>query len=59
MQSTLTDGSSWESRADADPYFVREQAEDLLGAYLHGHDPKDPVARLAPRSGKRPFSGPA
>jgi monoterpene epsilon-lactone hydrolase len=46
--SPITDlaltGSSWQSRADADPYFVREQAEGLLQAYLNGHDPKDPVA---------------
>lgn len=46
--SPITDlaltGSSWQTRADADPYFVREQAEELLQAYLNGHDPKDPVA---------------
>jgi epsilon-lactone hydrolase len=46
--SPITDlaltGSSWQSRADADPYFVKDQAEGLLQAYLHGHDPKDPVA---------------
>jgi epsilon-lactone hydrolase len=46
--SPITDlaltGSSWQSRADADPYFVSEQAEDPLQAYLDGHDPKDPVA---------------
>jgi epsilon-lactone hydrolase len=46
--SPITDlaltGLSWRSRADADPYFVREQAEGLLQAYLNGHDPKDPVA---------------
>lgn len=46
--SPITDlalsGSSWQTRADADPYFVREQAEGLLQAYLQDHDPKDPVA---------------
>jgi epsilon-lactone hydrolase len=46
--SPITDlaltGSSWQTRADADPYFVREQAEGLLQAYLKGHNPKDPVA---------------
>jgi monoterpene epsilon-lactone hydrolase len=46
--SPITDlaltGSSWQSRAAADPYFVREQAEGLIQAYLHVHDPKDPVA---------------
>ncbi len=46
--SPITDlaqtGSTWESRAEADPLFVREQAEGLISAYLSGHDPKDPVA---------------
>jgi epsilon-lactone hydrolase len=37
-------GASWESRAAADPYFVRDQAEALVGAYLGGHDPADPAA---------------
>jgi monoterpene epsilon-lactone hydrolase len=46
--SPITDlamtGSSWQTRAEADPLFVREQAEGLIRAYLSGHDPKDPVA---------------
>jgi epsilon-lactone hydrolase len=46
--SPITDlamtGSSWQTRAEADPYFVRQQAEGLIQAYLNGHDPKDPVA---------------
>ena len=46
--SPITDlamtGSSWQTRAEADFYFVREQAEGLIQAYLNGHDPKDPVA---------------
>ena len=37
-------GSSWQSRADADPYFVREQVEGLVQAYLNGHNPRDPIA---------------
>jgi len=37
-------GSSWQSRAEADPYFVREQVEGLVRAYLNGHDPRDPIA---------------
>jgi epsilon-lactone hydrolase len=37
-------GSSWESRASADPYFVRDQAEELIRAYLNGHGPADPMA---------------
>jgi epsilon-lactone hydrolase len=46
--SPITDlamtGSSWQTRAEADPLLVREQAEGLIHAYLTGHDPKDPVA---------------
>jgi epsilon-lactone hydrolase len=46
--SPITDlamtGSSWHTRAEADPYFVKEQAEGLIQAYLNGHDPKDPLA---------------
>ena len=37
-------GLTCQSRAQADPYFVREQAEDLIHAYLNGHDPRDPIA---------------
>jgi len=37
-------GSSWQTRAEADPYFVREQAQGLIDAYLNGHDATDPVA---------------
>jgi epsilon-lactone hydrolase len=37
-------GQSWVSRADADPFFLREQAEELVRAYLNGHDPSDPMA---------------
>jgi epsilon-lactone hydrolase len=46
--SPITDlamsGSSWQTRADTDPYFVRAQAESLIRAYLNGHDPEDSVA---------------
>ena len=35
-------GASWESRAEADPYFTRPQVEGLLRGYLAGHDPTDP-----------------
>jgi epsilon-lactone hydrolase len=46
--SPITDlamtGPSWQTRAAADPLFVREQAEGLIQAYLGGHDPKDPQA---------------
>jgi acetyl esterase/lipase len=37
-------GESWTSRAEAGPFFVRDQAEALIGAYLAGHDPADPLA---------------
>jgi monoterpene epsilon-lactone hydrolase len=35
---------SWESRAEADPLFIREQADGLIQAYLNGHDSQDPAA---------------
>jgi len=35
-------GASWESRADADPFFRRDQAESLIAAYIGGHSPVDP-----------------
>ncbi len=37
-------GSSWVSRAAADPYFTREQVSGLVDAYLAGHAPTDPTA---------------
>lgn len=40
---TLT-GASWQTRAAADPYFLRAQAVELVGSYLGGHDPRDPLA---------------
>lgn len=46
--SPLTDltlsGASWETRAEADPYFVKPQAEELVRSYLVGHDATDPAA---------------
>jgi epsilon-lactone hydrolase len=36
--------SSFESRAEADPYFVRAQVEGLVRSYLGDTDPKDPLA---------------
>jgi monoterpene epsilon-lactone hydrolase len=48
LLSPVTDlaltGSSWQTRAAADPYFVRDQIEDLIQSYLNGHDPRDPLA---------------
>ncbi|MDR3762819.1 MAG: alpha/beta hydrolase [Acidobacteriota bacterium] len=40
---TLT-GASWETRAAADPYFIRSQAAELVRSYLGNHDPADPLA---------------
>jgi monoterpene epsilon-lactone hydrolase len=37
-------GTSWETRAAADPYFLRSQATELVRSYLGGHDPADPLA---------------
>ena len=37
-------GTSWETRAAADPYFIRSQAAELVRSYLGGHDPADPLA---------------
>jgi epsilon-lactone hydrolase len=46
--SPLTDltlsGSSWESRAAADPYFTKPQAASMVPLYLGAHDPQDPLA---------------
>jgi monoterpene epsilon-lactone hydrolase len=37
-------GQSWDTRAAADPYFVRPQAAALIGSYLNGTDPMSPKA---------------
>ena len=37
-------GTSWGTRAIADPYFTREQVSELVGSYLGGADPTDPRA---------------
>jgi epsilon-lactone hydrolase len=48
LLSPVTDleltGSSWETRAEADPYFVRDQIEGLIQGYLNGRNPRDPLA---------------
>jgi monoterpene epsilon-lactone hydrolase len=48
LLSPVTDleltGSSWQTRAEADPYFVRDQVEALIQGYLNGHSPGDPLA---------------
>ncbi len=37
-------GPSFETRAEADPYFTRSQVEGLVRSYLGDADPKDPLA---------------
>ena len=37
-------GESFETRAEADPYFVRSQAAGLVRSYLGENDPKNPLA---------------
>jgi epsilon-lactone hydrolase len=37
-------GVTYETRADADPYFTRPQVAELVRAYLGSADPKDPLA---------------
>jgi acetyl esterase/lipase len=40
----LFSGDSWSTRAEADPLFIKPQAEELASAYLGGHDALDPFA---------------
>jgi len=46
--SPLTDltlsGASYEARADADPYFTKQQLAEVVSAYLRGADANDPLA---------------
>jgi epsilon-lactone hydrolase len=48
LLSPVTDlgltGSSWQTRAEADPYFVRDQVDGLIQGYLNRHNPCDPLA---------------
>jgi acetyl esterase/lipase len=37
-------GDSYQTRADADPYFTKSQAAGLVGSYLGRTDPKNPLA---------------
>lgn len=37
-------GPSWDSRANADPYFLRDQVEELIQAYLGNRNPTDATA---------------
>jgi len=37
-------GSSWETRAEADPVFTKEQVAGLVEGYLSGHAAEDPLA---------------
>jgi acetyl esterase/lipase len=48
LLSPVTDlaltGESFETRAEADPYFVKSQVAGLVRSYLGGNDPKNPLA---------------
>jgi acetyl esterase/lipase len=46
-------GETYETRADADPYFTKQQVAALVHAYLGNADPNDPLA--SPLQGR--FSG--
>jgi epsilon-lactone hydrolase len=37
-------GESWNTRAEADPYFIKSQARQLVDSYLNGADPMAPQA---------------
>jgi monoterpene epsilon-lactone hydrolase len=37
-------GETYQTRADADPYFTRSQVAGLVAAYLGATDPRDPLA---------------
>jgi acetyl esterase/lipase len=37
-------GETYETRAEADPYFTKSQAAELVTSYLGGADPKNPLA---------------
>jgi monoterpene epsilon-lactone hydrolase len=37
-------GDSWSTQADADPFFTRPQAAELVRSYLDAHGPEDPFA---------------
>jgi len=37
-------GATYETRADADPYFIRPQVAELVHSYLGSADPKHPLA---------------
>jgi monoterpene epsilon-lactone hydrolase len=46
-------GATYDTRADADPYFTKQQVAELVQAYLGSVDPNDPLA--SPLQGR--FSG--
>ena len=46
-------GATYETRADADPYFTRQQVAELVRSYLGSADPNDP--RASPLQGR--FAG--
>ena len=48
VMSPVTDltlsGESYQTRAEADPFFTRDQIADLVNAYVGSADPRDPLA---------------
>ena len=46
-------GATYETRAEADPYFTKQQLAEVVNAYLRGADANDPLA--SPLQGR--FSG--
>ena len=48
VMSPVTDltlsGETYQTRAEADPFFTRDQVADLVNAYVGDADPKDPLA---------------
>jgi epsilon-lactone hydrolase len=37
-------GASWQTRAEADPFFVQPQGVEMATSYLNGADPRNPLA---------------
>ena len=44
MTDLALTGKSFETRAEADPYFIQSQAAGLVRSYLSKADPKNPLA---------------
>ena len=44
MTDLVLSGASYETRAQADPFFLKSQAAGLVRSYLGNTDPKNPLA---------------